>query len=112
MANVKFEAMNFDEAKTSDFDQYIDPDQNFYNNIQTSCQYFSTEEAKSCFNKIGNFSLIYFNCRSMKANFDKIEDFLSELNYSFDVIALTETWLSTELELTLHYRQYFRMLNS
>ena len=40
-----------------------------------------------------NFSLVHFNCRSMASNFDKLKDSVKGLDFPFDVIAVSETWL-------------------
>ena len=40
---------------------------------------------------------IYFinlNARSLNSNFREIDDYLSSLNYQFDIIAISETWVS------------------
>ena len=55
-----------------------------------NCQYSS-----DVFSKLENsfFSIIHINCRSLKKNLPSILQFLSTINYSPSVIALTETWL-------------------
>ena len=39
------------------------------------------------------FSSIHFNSRSVHKNFDQISNFLNLLEFDFDVIGLSETWL-------------------
>ena len=39
------------------------------------------------------FSSIHFNSRSVDKNFDQISNFLNLLEFEFDVIGLSETWL-------------------
>ena len=38
------------------------------------------------------FSIVHFNARSLNKNFENIIDCLNELNGSFDIIAISETW--------------------
>ena len=42
------------------------------------------------------FSIIHFNARSMSANFNKLKSVLSSIDFTFDVIAVIETWLSDD----------------
>ena len=42
--------------------------------------------------KNDKFSLLHTNICSLQGNFEKLEMVLSDLEYQFDVIALTETW--------------------
>ena len=43
---------------------------------------------------VANFSIIHFNCRSLASNFNKLKDSTKALGLQFDVIAISETWLS------------------
>ena len=38
-------------------------------------------------------SLIHFNARSLKANFDNVKSYLSNLGKNFHIIAISESWL-------------------
>lgn len=83
--------------------QDADPDIQYYNNELCinniiSCNYhledtFNSELEERC---ITNecFSLIHFNVRSMLKNFDEFYIYLINLNHSFSVIGLCETWLT------------------
>ena len=42
--------------------------------------------------KNNKFSLLHTNICSLKGNFENVEMLLSDLEYQFDVIALTDTW--------------------
>ena len=37
---------------------------------------------------------IHLNARSLNSNFREIDDYLSSVNYKFDIIAISETWMS------------------
>ena len=43
-----------------------------------------------------SLSLIHFNCRSLKSNFDDIDCLLTKCGVKFSVIALSETWMNEE----------------
>lgn len=40
-----------------------------------------------------NRSLIHFNARSLRKNYDAINNFIASLHHSFSVICISETWL-------------------
>ena len=42
----------------------------------------------------GKMSIIVFNCRSIKKNFNEIKQYLQQLEWKFTVVALTETSLN------------------
>ena len=47
--------------------------------------------------KTSNFSIILISIRSMRGNFANFEIFLSLLVVQFDIIVVTETWLTDEI---------------
>ena len=75
----------------------IDPDSNIHNKISVDSLYYTESEFKEHFEfkqkGSSNFSLVHFNCRSMASNFDKLKDSVKALDFPFDVIAVSETWL-------------------
>ena len=64
-----------------------------HKNNQHDCQYFSIDKFNETFNQNHGLSIIHFNCRSLPHNFDKVKDTLNEMKCTFDIIALTGTWL-------------------
>ena len=54
-------------------------------------KFHSSPEINSCSNKA--FSLLNCNIRSIQANFDNLVQLLSDLNFPFDIISISETWL-------------------
>ena len=98
--NVKqFSYKHVQRSSGNDFDNEIDPDGHYYNKIDFECQYYSDFEFNnSNFNK-DNFSVIHFNARSLKKSFTKIEDYLLDLNCSFDVIMISETWFDVNVDI-------------
>ena len=67
---------------------------NFVHNNYDACKYYDTDvlEQKNVF-LINNISFMHINIRSLRANFDAFVYLLKSLNFFFDIIALTETWL-------------------
>ena len=74
----------------------VDPDNYFYSKLTVDSLYFTEEQFKQKFAStvIGQFSLIHFNCRSLASNFIKLKESITSLEFKFDVIALSESWLS------------------
>ena len=81
----------------------IDPDQNFYQDVaihaQSLCKYYSERtfndlvEAQSL--QLDNiFSLLHVNARSIPCNFSSLTAYLECLNFIFNFIGVSETWLS------------------
>ena len=74
----------------------IDPDSNLFNLVGTSCKYYTEESFHANFvtdNIENKFSIVHFNARSIGKNFTEITEFLNELKYTFDIIAISESWL-------------------
>ena len=88
--NLSFNPFNFESILINNNQ---DPDENLTENYQ-NCSYFTPDELKESIEKIPlkGFSIISFNIRSMKKNFEEFKDFITNLNYEFSVISLTETW--------------------
>ena len=58
------------------------------------CEYYTEDQFKNKFNNIKGFSIINFNCRSMKRNWPDFLQVINNIEFNFDVITITETWLS------------------
>ena len=88
--------LNFKPFVCSDtsyyFDDKIDPDKEFFNNININCEYFTQTSFSKNVTKINGFSIIHFNCRSIRKNFSAMVDVIQSMKYDFDVIAVSETW--------------------
>lgn len=82
-----------DEHQLFNFENGIDPENNLYDDFQVNSDYYS--ENLSNVNLKG-FSIIHLNCRSLYANFVNIKDYLESLKQKFQVIALSETWITKE----------------
>ena len=90
--NANFNPFNFESILLN---KSQDPDENLYENFKNS-SYFTPNELKVSLESMPynnkHFSIISFNIRSMKKNFEEFKDFITELNFEFSVISLTETW--------------------
>ena len=93
---------SFEEIYHGDvsFNPELDPDNNFYHiNKNDLSAYYLDDQFNSKFGD-GSFtnglSIIHFNCRSINAHFVELTHYLDSLTNSFDVIALTETWLQQD----------------
>ena len=78
-----------------------DPDVNFFNDMRLttlSCDYFMESTFNAKYSKLpitkNCFSIIHSNVRSVSKNLSDFENYLSNLNCRFSVIALSETWLN------------------
>ena len=92
LINCSFSQYN--DIKT-DYDNAIDPESNFFNRLEVNCEYYLENQFSVKFTKFKGFSIVHFNARSLNANFEQIKLFLEVLNYKFDVIAFSETWLDS-----------------
>ena len=80
----------------------IDPDISYFNTeLTNNCTYLLVDEFndildKRCMptEKLGRFSLVHINCRSLLCNYDEFLDFTCSVNNVFDVICTSETWLT------------------
>ena len=91
--DLSFKPFNISEYSNSDFQRELDPENNFFNSINIDCKYYMDTELSHQIKHQNGFSIIHFNCRSMNANFSKLENCLHSIGHKFDVIAISETWL-------------------
>ena len=84
----------FTEHKGYDMENNIDPENNFYINTQSQCEYYTEEQFNR--NLITVISIIHFNSRSLNSNLSKFKHCLNQLNRQFTAIAISETWLTEE----------------
>ena len=71
-------------------------------------QYYFPSELLSLSEKLHrnskNFSMIHLNIRSVKKNFEKLKDFLSQIGSFSKVLYLTETWFDDRNSESLLYQ--------
>lgn len=81
----------YTEYNPLDFEANIDPDNNFFNNININTKYYTDSQFTNTFRKSEGLSIIHFNARSLKANLNKINYYLEGLPHKFDIIAISES---------------------
>lgn len=86
----------YTEHKSQDIENDIDPENNFYNNTHSYCEYYTEEQFKRNVIMDGSISVIHFNSRSLNSNVSKIKHCLRQMDRTFTVIAISETWLNEE----------------
>ena len=95
--NLLFENLTFDPFNCESIlpNNNQDPDENIFESFN-DCSYFTPNELKVTLDKNiskqKSFSIISLNIRSMNKNFEEFRSFITELNYEFSVITLSETW--------------------
>ena len=91
----KCSSYNFEPFICAENEKYfedIDPDQQFFNKVCIDCRYYTVNKFQQDVRKVNGISLIHFNCRSIRKNFQHVIDYLHDIDYEFDVIAFSETW--------------------
>ena len=83
----------FTDYNQCDFENQIDPDNNFFNDTNNVCKYYTDDQFNEITNMSGSLNMIHVNARSLKANFEHVKSYLDILKCKFDVIAISETWL-------------------
>ena len=79
-----------------DISEDIDPECNFFLNVNDNCSYYSEDQFINNIKLDQSISIIHFNSRSLYANFSNIKAYLRQFNTPFNIIAISETWLSLE----------------
>lgn len=76
----------------------VDPDLNYFKNLNIETNDFSPIEAKTHLAKCKNkFSLLNINTRSISKNFENLKTMLCNLKFNFKIICVTETWLKEHM---------------
>ena len=107
--NSTFETLKFNPYDSENLllDNNSDPDENFFKESYfTDTKYFSAEKANlklSCI-KSNSFSLLHLNIRSLQRNFDKLTEFIDNLDFEFKVICISETWCSENVRCNCLYK--------
>ena len=80
------------ESNNHDFD--FDENFNAYHTLVHNFKYYETHDFHTMKDKISynTFSLLHTNICSLQYNGDNLENLLANLQFKFDIIALTETW--------------------
>ena len=92
----------------------IDADINHLNNLfpnlnnDEECKYYDSDKFnQEIRNNHNSLSIINFNIRSLTANIDTFNAFLSTLNTNFDILCFTESWLNYSTANLINLNGYF-----
>ena len=79
---------------SNDHDMDFEENFNAYHSIKPNFNYYETHDFHVMNNKTNDssFSLFHTNICSLQFNGDNLENLLANLQFKFDIIALTETW--------------------
>ena len=64
-------------------------------NINQQCMFYLDAEWKKDFSCVDGLSIVHFNARSLKTNFESIKDYLKSFDKAFSVVAVSETWFNS-----------------
>lgn len=104
--SLRLKTFQFTEHKGHCMENDFDPENNFYNNTQNNCEYYTEEQFNRNILTTGRISIIHFNSRSLNSNLLKIKYCLRQLNKQFTAIAISETWLSLQETATADIEGY------
>ena len=82
---------NDNDTKTDKYYNKIDPDLNYFAN--DSCDY-TIDSDNIVLQSVNDLTMMTFNIRSIKKNFDDFSQLLDRLKSKIHIICLTETWLN------------------
>ena len=104
---------NLDNAN-EDHERYDDNVINLQNCLN-NCSYYTDSEVNKLHQPLCrniNLSTLSVNCsRSLSKNFDKLEYTMKSLNFNFDCIGLTETWLKANEETNIYNMSGYTLLS-
>ena len=101
MAELKFNKLNLNNFHPNS-DNDIDHNLNFNSNFK----YYTSHEFHKLCNKLNqdkspSFSLLHTTICLLNKNLEKLELVTTSLGYKFDIIALSETWITEKNESTV-----------
>ena len=98
----------------------LDPDLQFYNNMQhilyNNSDYFDecsfNKSVVKKFNNKNTFSLFHLNIRSLPANLSNMLCYLDNLQFDFDIIGISENWLTDDNKNLYSINNYDHICNN
>ena len=97
--DIDYDFLKYDEHVRSDNQCNVDPVNDFYSGISSDCHYFTDNNFSTKFENMEGFFIIHFNCRSLKSCFSDLKHYLLDLKKTFDVICISESWLTNNDDL-------------
>lgn len=92
----ELETFVYTDHKSQNLVDDIDPDNNFFANTNNICSYYTDTQFNRMVNTEHKISIIHFNSRSLYSNFLHIKEYLNHFNTPFNIIAISETWISPD----------------
>ena len=84
-----FNSFAHSEYSHNVYDNYINPDKNFYNTINVDCSYYTESQCGFKSRNIKSLlAVIHFKARNVNANFNNIKDYLYILRHPFDAVII------------------------
>lgn len=93
---LELNTCQYTEYHSQDLENDIDPVNNFFLNTNSNCFYYNNEQFNCSVKTEKQFSIIHFNSRSLYANFHNITHYLNQCKQPFNIIAISETWITNE----------------
>ena len=93
---LELRTFQYTDHNLLDLEHDIDPDNNFFSNINNNCCYYTAEQYNQTIKMDSKLSIIHFNSRSLYANFNNIKEYLSQFKKTFKIIAISETWINAD----------------
>lgn len=96
-SQFEFSSPSYTDYNSFDFENDIDPNNNFCDNSTSKCNYYTDSEFNDNMCKLNGLSFIHFNARSLKKNLLKMNYYLQDLHMKFDIVAVSETWAELDV---------------
>ncbi len=99
--------LNLNKLNLNNFHPNFDNDIDHNLNVNSNFKYYTIHEFHKLYNKINQnksplFSLMHTNICSLNKNLENLELLTTSLGHKFDVIALSETWITDKNEATIN----------
>ena len=75
-------------------------------NISTESEYYDQTKINALTVTDADFSIFSHNCRSLHGHFDELSALLNSINFKFDVISFTESWLDDGIKNLVSFHGY------
>ena len=93
---LELKTFEYTEHSLQDMEDNIDPENNFFFNINPDCSYYTDEQYNKNIKADQKLSIIHFISRSLYANFHNIKEYLRQFSQPFNIIAISETCINPE----------------
>ena len=109
-AHLNYVPFTYSDKNNYTINGSIDPDNNLHNRVNVDSLYYTDDEFNTKVVRkregLSNFSIIHFSIRSMAASFNKLKACITQLDYKFDVIAISETWMNDNESEEFQFENY------